>query len=499
MFADGVKPTKSFGASATSGMIWMSISVLLTKAMLFLMQFVLGFILDARDYSVFAIVSVALTFVVGLQNSGAAKVLVQRQEQYGSLVKDYTDFSLYMGLIGACVLVGLGFVFGQFYRNNQLVYVIALSALAVPTTSLISIQVSRLSIDLRFREMCYIDFTVALVQVAVVIGSALLGAHYYSIAIGLVASTLLRYALNRRIMPTVSASFGLPWARFTSILGNVKWLIATAFLSGLSQQGDYFVLGRVFKPELLGYYYFGFQLTANVGQLLAQGIGSTLFPIFTAMKHDAKALSRAFLRSGSVINFACGILCLGVIGFAPWAMHFIWRGKWDMAIVTTVAIATTLPIRMLSPLGAVTIDSFARWKLRTGLLILDACTMMAAALIGAHIAGLTGASIAVASQRLLGGLIDFSCAVRVIGGRASDIVKFVAKAFLPFFVPAAALIFVNYSQPSMSPDLHDMGLTALRTLVALAAYGAIAYAFDRQVIAEVAALVRRTLLRRSAG
>jgi len=477
-------------------MIWMSISVLLTKAMLFIMQFALGFILDARDYSVFAVVSVALTFIVGLQNSGAAKILVQRQNQYASLVKDYTDFSLYMGLVGACVLIGLGFIFGQFYRNSALVYVIALSALAVPTTSLISIQVSRLSIDLRFREMCYIDFIVALAQTAIVIGSALLGAHYYSIAIGLVASTLLRYFLNRRIMPRVKASFNLPWARFTAMLGNVKWLIATAFLSGLSQQGDYFVLGRVFKPELLGYYYFGFQLTANVGQLLAQGIGSTLFPIFTAMKHDAKALSRAFLRSSSVINFACGILCLGVIGFAPWAMHFIWRGKWDMAIVTTVAIAATLPIRMLSPLGTVTIDSFARWKLRTGLLVLDACSMMAAALIGAHIAGLTGASIAVALQRLLGGLIDFSCAVRVIGGNASDTFNFVVKAFLPFFVPAAGLILISYSNPLMSPNLHEMTLAALRTLGALAAYAAIAYAFDRQVILEVMALVRRMLLRR---
>jgi O-antigen/teichoic acid export membrane protein len=473
----------------------MSLSVLLTKAMLFAMQFALGFILDARDYSVFAVVSVALTFVAGLQNSGAAKVLVQRQDQYASLIKDYTDFSLYMGLIAACVLVGLGFVFSQFYRNSQLVYVIALSALAVPTTSLISIQISRLSIDLRFRQMCVIDFIVAFVQMAVVIGSALLGAHYYSIAIGLVVSTLLRYSLNWRISPTLKASFGLPWARFAGILDNVKWLIATAFLTGLSQQGDYFVLGRVFRPELLGYYYFGFQLTANVGQLLAQGIGSTLFPIFTAMKHDAMALSRAFLRASSVINFTCGILCLGVIGIAPWAMHFIWRGKWDMAIITTVAIAATLPIRMLSPMGAVTIDSFARWKLRAGLLVLDSISMMAAALIGAHIAGLTGASIAVAAQRLLGGIIDFTCAVHVIGGKSADIAQFVAKAFLPFSIPAAALMLLNYSEPLMARDLHDMCFSVLRTLAALAAYAAIAYAFDRQVITEVTALTKRMVFR----
>ena len=111
---------KSFGASATSGMIWMSISVLFTKATLFVMQVVLGFILDARDYSIFAVASVALTFVAGLQNAGASKMLIQRQAQYQELAKDYTNFALYMGLIGGVVLVVLGLLFGQFYRNPEL-------------------------------------------------------------------------------------------------------------------------------------------------------------------------------------------------------------------------------------------------------------------------------------------------------------------------------------------------------------------------------------------
>jgi len=53
-----MRKAKSFGASATSGMMWMSVSVLLSRALLFVMQIVLGFILDARDYGIFAVVSV---------------------------------------------------------------------------------------------------------------------------------------------------------------------------------------------------------------------------------------------------------------------------------------------------------------------------------------------------------------------------------------------------------------------------------------------------------
>jgi O-antigen/teichoic acid export membrane protein len=490
---------KSFGASATSGMLWMSVSVLFTKAMLFVMQIVLGFILDARDYSIFAVVSVALTFVAGLQNAGASKMLIQRQSQYQDLVKDYTDFAWYMGLIGAGVLVILGLMFGQFYRNPELFYVIGLSALSVPVTSLISIQFARLSIDLRFRALCMIDFLVAVANVAVVILAAFLGARYYSIGLGLVASTLLRYVLNRRITPTLPASFALPRSKFLSIFAQVKWLIVTAFLTGLAQQGDYFVLGRAISAESLGYYYFGFQITANVGQLLAQGVGSTLFPIFTAMKHDLQALKRAFLRASSVIHFACSALCIGVVGLAPWLIHLVWRGKWDMATITAVAIALTLPMRMLSPMGTVTLDSFGKWRLRTALLVLDSSTMMAAALIGAHLGDLKGASIAVALQRLGSGLVDFSFAVRTLGGRAGDIVLFACRSFIPFWLAAGTLVFFHLAQP-LSGTAVQVGLNAaLRTLAAIASFAAIAYVADRQVMKEVYALLRRLLFRPQAS
>jgi O-antigen/teichoic acid export membrane protein len=488
---------KSFGASATSGMMWMSVSVLLSRALLFIMQIVLGFVLDARDYSIFAMVSVAISVVGGLQNAGQSKILIQKHDQYQALVRDYTDFSLYMGLIAGCVLAALGLIFGKFYRNPELFYVVGLSALSVPLTSLISIQFARLSIDLRFREMCMIDFYVAATNVGVVVISAFLGARYYSIGLGLVASTILRYVLNRLVAPTLIPSFGLSIASFLAILGQVKWLIITAFLIGLSQQGGYFVLGRAISAESLGYFYFGFQITANIGQLLAQGIANTLFPIFTAMRQDPRALNRAFLRASSVIHFACSVLCLGVVGFAPWLMHFVWRGKWDMAIVTAVAIALTLPMRMLSPIGYITLDSFGKWRLRTGLLALDAGTMMLAALVGAYVADLQGASIAVALQRLASGMVDFSFAVRILGGRPGDIAGFAGRAFIPFWLPAAALVAVNHAQPLLASDTHSAVFSALRTLAALGIFIAMVYSMDRPVIKEVSGVLRKLVLRQA--
>jgi hypothetical protein len=162
-----------------------------------------------------------------------------------------------------------------------------------------------------------------------------------------------------------------------------------------------------------------------------------------------------------------------------------------MAIVTAVAIALTLPMRMLSPIGAVTLDSFGKWRLRTGLLVLDSVTMMLAALIGAYVDDLRGASIAVAGQRLFSGMVDFSFAVRTLGGRLRDVAGFAARAFVPFWLPAAALVYFNHVQGGQTSDLHATFVAAARTAAAIGIYTAMVYLIERRVITEVFDVLRR--------
>jgi hypothetical protein len=165
--------------------------------------------------------------------------------------------------------------------------------------------------------------------------------------------------------------------------------------------------------------------------------------------------------------------------------------------VTAVAIALTLPMRMLSPIGSVTLDSFGKWRLRTGLLGLDAGSMMLAALVGAYVDDLQGASIAVALQRLLSGLVDFSFAVRILGGRAGDIAGFAVRAFMPFWLPAAALVVMNHTQPLLMSNVHSAVFSALRTVAAIGIFTAMVYSIDRPVIGEVSGVLRRLVLRQA--
>jgi hypothetical protein len=122
---------------------------------------------------------------------------------------------------------------------------------------------------------------------------------------------------------------------------------------------------------------------------------------------------------------------------------------------------------------------------------------MLAAFVGAYVDGLQGASIAVALQRLFSGMVDFSFAVRIIGGRTGDILSFAARAFIPFWLPAAALVVMNHMQPLLTSDIHSAIFAALRTSAAIGIFTAMVYSMDRPVINEVTGVFRRLVLRQA--
>ncbi len=144
-------------------------------------------------------------------------------------------------------------------------------------------------------------------------------------------------------------------------------------------------------------------------------------------------------------------------------------------------------------------DSVGKWRLRTALIVLDAGSMMLAALIGAYIDGLFGASIGVALQRFLSGLLDFSIGVHVTRGTALDIVKFSLRTFIPFWVPAVALVMIDRTQPLLASDFNAASISASRTLAALVVFAVLAYAMDRNVVSDVNNLIRRILFKRRAA
>ena len=112
---------------------------------------------------------------------------------------------------------------------------------------------------------------------------------------------------------------------------------------------------------------------------------------------------------------------------------------------------------------------------------------------------MVGASVGVALQRFLSGLLDFSIGVYVTRGTTLDIVKFSLRTFIPFWIPAVALVMVGRAHPLLTSDFHAALISASHTLAGIVAFAVLAYALDRSVISEVYSMIRRIVFKKPAA
>lgn len=428
---------------AVRGLAWSFLSTFWGKAAALVSQFALGHLLVPETYGVFAIAATALSLVAGFQNAGVSKYLIQKQSEFDLLVADYAAFSIYLGAIGG-VLLALGAVgLAALYDMPQLILLLAISALSLPLASLTACYTAKLGVAFEFGKLQRGAIVLSVSHNLCLIAFAYLGAEHLSIAIATLFSTCVAFgyyvAMAGHIAPRLRLGLG-PFAR---IFASLRWLVLISFLFGLMRNGDYFVLGLTLDRRDVGLYYFGFMLTANIGVLLTTPINQTFLPIFASQLDNPDRLHDMIDRSGGLIGVVCAVLCLVAVGLAPHAVHGLWGGKWDAAILTAMVMAVGLPLRVCATLATVIVEATGRWRLRAGLLVADAAGVMAAALLGSLLGGYEMAAICVAIEQALTGLLLFPLAARLVGMSLSRCARLLATTALPFLVCAAALWLVN--------------------------------------------------------
>lgn len=479
MLRKGTGPGRSIAAK---GMAWTGITVVLAKLMSIVSQIVLGHLLSVETYAVFAAATAALAFVSGFQNSGVGKVLVQRQSEYDRIAADFAGLAFYLGAAGSIVLLLIAFGLSAGYGMPDLLPILAISSITIPIISINSIYTARQSIALSFKTISlYSTIYTALYYLALLL-SAYLGSKSFSVALATLFAAVAIHVVYVRRMGLLAINFRFSLSTFWSGLGTLKWTMLSSYIFGFTQSGDYIVLGRFFDKEQLGYYYFGFMLTANIGLLLSLAISQTLMPIFSKIKDDPVRLKRAFVQASETIAFLSSIICLGIVAVAPEAVHSIWAGKWDPSIFVAVAMAVTFPLRVLASMAAVALEARGRWRQRTMLLVYDALGIMIFAALGAWLGALAGAAIAVALHRGITGLLAFPVAMKALEFRYGDIGCYFVQSAVPFFPIVALVIGFKQWLGPVSGVVDQLLVAAGVAGAAIAVFLAVTFLTNRKVL-----------------
>jgi len=460
------KKTTVSAARVATGMALAVGSVAGSKVMSLVAQVILGYLFSAQTYGVFAAATAALVFATGLRNSGVSKLLIQQPEKFDELAPTYAGFAVLIGLVGTLLLVPAGFFLSLQNNMPTLGWVVMIASLSVPLSSLYSVAIARYSVELRYEERTANALILDAIYYAVLLIAAYIGAGEFSVASASVLSlAFLLPPLLRRVHLKIDVVGAI--SKFWKIAYEVRWTILAAYLFGLSKSGDYLVLGSFLEPGQLGIYYFGYMIVGNLSVLVSLAINQTLMPALANIRDDFLRLESAVTRSSGVVVVFSSFLSLGFIGLGGHVIHFIWNGKWDESIFVAMAIALTFPLRIMSQLGSVILESQGRWRTNSLFLLYDAAGLMVLAALGGMFGGVDGAAIGVAIHLGLTGLVVFPASLRNAGYGYRRAIGFTIKLAMPFVVSVGVLFGIRAFSPSSGEWWVDVGSTCLASIVLL--------------------------------
>lgn len=425
---------KSNQRKVRNGLYWVTFSTVFNKILSFVSQIVLGYLLSVETYGVFAIVVSSMIFVNVFQNTGVSKVLISRQNEFDSLIPLYSAFNFILSIIGAFLLIALGFFESNQYDISGLVFVYFITAISIPIISLGSIYSSKLSSELNFKCINVALIIHAFSYYTLTIALAWLGFDIFVIALATFLSAIVQTVFLRYLSSNINVNFTLSFTNFISLLVEFKYVLITTVLASIAMRADFFVLAKVLEVRDIGFYYFGFMLVMSVTVVISSGINQTLLPFFSTLKENNEHLGPELERISSNVIVFSSLICLLLILFTPEVISFAWRGKWDDAIPVVLVTAIFIPLRMLTTISYAVLEAKSYWSQRTKFSLVEISFLILFVYIGASNWGLIGAVIGTATQRILSGILSYTYTCKILNSSMSRHLIMIIRSCSVFYL-----------------------------------------------------------------
>jgi len=296
-----------------------------------------------------------------------------------------------------------------------------LFAATIPLSVLPSILSVKLAVNLRFRELGLIQVVSATARNGLLLFFAWAGfgarSFLLPVLITSVTDALLLWMVTRFSPWTLRPRFRL----WPELFADGRWILLGTFSIAIGNNGAYFVLGQLLSSDVVGTYFFAYQLVVQLGVLLSDNVYQVLAPSFMRMGPDLARIRAAVPRALSVVVLVGATASLSIAAIYEPLERALWHGKWSAATNSVHILGVIWPaaaaVSVLRALQMAT-GHFRQWGIVT---FVGAVASIFGAAVGAYIGGTAGAAaMGFGLGVLLGTALNAAFALPRIGVRALD-------------------------------------------------------------------------------
>lgn len=391
----GASQSPALGRAVGGGMSWLMVSTMSSRVVTFLAQILLGWWLLPADFALYSTATSISGFLMVCRDMATGTVLVQRgREGY----QQSAGAAFWMGFWYNCVVTvitfGAAWPLAQYvYHKPQLVPMLIVMGLGLPFSAIANTLFALLRIEMRFFAFSMQSALSALVRQAVVLALAYAGAGPMAFA-----WSILAYMVFDAVSLMVITK-ECPWKRpaqlhqWPRMAKDAGWLMATSLAHFAMDFGPFLILVPLLAitlansdaaQDVTGYYFFAYQITAQIGVMLAFNASMILTPALQRLVNQPDRQREAALRSLRSLMLAGSLASLGLASIMEPLEHLLWRGKFAESVSAVLVLGIFYPWRIT--FGLCTSVMLARGAFRrlAILSVFECVGLVVAAAMAAH-------------------------------------------------------------------------------------------------------------------
>mgnify|MGYP000856601895 FL=1 len=321
---------KSLRQKAITGVAWTAFNKFGTMIISFVSNIILARLLMPDDFGTIGIMMVFVSFANIFVDGGFSMSLIQKKEA------NQNDFSsvFYLNLLMSVLLYILLFVsapiIDSFFSGKAITSMLRVIGLILIFNAFSIIQISRLSISLKFREITVYNLIATSVGVIVAIVMALdnygvWSLVYKTIITGLILSLILWIRSGWR----PARQFSIKSVKGLYRFGGFMFL--STFVEVLYAEIQPIIIGKFFSLGQLGYYTQARKIQEIPANGMVSVINTVAFPIYSKLQDQKEKLAQGIRKSLMAMSYVIIPLMILLIILAKPVVLFLLGDKWEEA------------------------------------------------------------------------------------------------------------------------------------------------------------------------
>lgn len=369
----------------------------------------------------FGLMALVTTFQVGLalfSDTGVGPNIIQNSKGEEPIFFNTAwTVQAIRGVLLWATLSLLAWPLSRVYHQPQLLALLPVAGLMAFCGGLESTRGLILNRRLSFLAITLLELATQVVNVAAMIGLALVWRSVWVLVLANVLAALVRTILSHTILPGPTNHFAWDRAALRSLIEFGRWIFVSTALTFLATQSDRLILGKLVSVAELGFYSIAASLAAVPLQIVQRLGGLVFFPVVaTAMRqadHDPTSIRT---KRTDLLLAMVPLMALGV-AMSPALVRLIYRPNFYPVGLLASYLCIGTWLNMVSTSYSIVLLAGARPKYLSLGQMVKVILLVGPAWIAASRFGAAGVAVVVSLSEL--GLI----AVSMVGCRRFKVVS----------------------------------------------------------------------------